>query len=84
MRCPGLFGAVALAFVVTQGAAAQTPSLLAPYAQPQTLVALPDGRKINLVCQGQGSPAVILTAGAGAIDRVVERYEQHTSEINTH
>jgi pimeloyl-ACP methyl ester carboxylesterase len=35
------------------------------YAKPQQRVALPGGRTINLVCVGQGSPVVILTAGAG-------------------
>lgn len=35
------------------------------YAKPQQRIALPGGRAINLVCVGQGSPVVILTAGAG-------------------
>jgi pimeloyl-ACP methyl ester carboxylesterase len=35
------------------------------YAKPQQRVVLPGGRAINLVCVGQGSPVVILTAGAG-------------------
>ena len=33
------------------------------YAQPGKLVALPDGRHINLRCTGTGSPTVILEAG---------------------
>lgn len=35
------------------------------YAQPQTLAALPDGRRIHLRCMGSGAPTVILTAGLG-------------------
>jgi pimeloyl-ACP methyl ester carboxylesterase len=45
------------------GAVAQPVADL--YAKPQTHVALAGGRTINLVCVGQGSPVVILTAGAG-------------------
>lgn len=33
------------------------------YAQPRQLVALRDGRRINLFCLGSGSPTVIFTAG---------------------
>lgn len=35
-------------------------------ARPGQLVALPDGRRLNLVCTGRGSPTVILEAGFGA------------------
>lgn len=35
------------------------------YGAPQQLVKLPDGRRINLYCQGHGSPTVVLTAGQG-------------------
>ncbi|HKP80084.1 MAG TPA: alpha/beta hydrolase [Phenylobacterium sp.] len=35
-------------------------------ARPGRLVALPDGRRLNLVCSGRGSPTVILEAGFGA------------------
>lgn len=38
---------------------------LLPYAAAKDAVRLPDGRALNLVCMGQGSPTVILTAGAG-------------------
>jgi pimeloyl-ACP methyl ester carboxylesterase len=38
---------------------------LVPYADASHAVRLPDGRQLNLVCMGQGSPTVILTAGAG-------------------
>jgi pimeloyl-ACP methyl ester carboxylesterase len=33
------------------------------YSAPQRLVALPDGRKMNLYCLGQGGPTVVLDAG---------------------
>ena len=38
---------------------------IAPYLTPQKLVPIEDGRTINLVCIGHGSPTVILTAGLG-------------------
>ena len=37
-----------------------------PYAQPGRLVRLADGRALNLVCSGRGSPTVILESGFGA------------------
>lgn len=49
--------------VLTQNAAAQPT--LDIYAGPQQRIAMEDGRKLNLVCIGQGSPTVILTAGTG-------------------
>jgi pimeloyl-ACP methyl ester carboxylesterase len=66
MRIPVVCGAAVMVLALAQ-AQAQSPaqSPLALYEKPQALAALPDGRKINLVCQGQGSPVVILTAGAG-------------------
>jgi pimeloyl-ACP methyl ester carboxylesterase len=36
-----------------------------PYLTPQQLVQIGEGRTINLVCLGQGSPTVVLTAGLG-------------------
>jgi pimeloyl-ACP methyl ester carboxylesterase len=38
---------------------------LAAYASTKNSAHLPDGRVIHLVCMGQGSPTVILSAGAG-------------------
>jgi pimeloyl-ACP methyl ester carboxylesterase len=38
---------------------------LVPYADSSHAVRLPDGRALNLICMGEGSPTVILTAGAG-------------------
>lgn len=36
---------------------------LAPYASEKDTVTLPDGRRLHLVCMGQGGPTVILLAG---------------------
>jgi pimeloyl-ACP methyl ester carboxylesterase len=44
---------------------ALTDRSLVPYASSRDAVRLPDGRQLNLVCMGEGSPTVILTAGAG-------------------
>jgi pimeloyl-ACP methyl ester carboxylesterase len=38
---------------------------LSSYARPGTLVKLPGGGRLNLRCTGNGSPTVLLTAGAG-------------------
>ncbi|CAN5633276.1 alpha/beta hydrolase [soil metagenome] len=46
--------------------AAQAEDLLGAYASPQTLVTLPDGRKLNFHCSGVGSPLVILDGGWSA------------------
>ncbi len=56
-------------FVATPaGRAAPAPSIeqqIAPYLTPQRLVRVGEGRTINLVCLGHGSPTVILSAGLG-------------------
>ncbi len=36
------------------------------YASPQQLVRLPDGRRMNVVCFGNGAPVVVLESGGGA------------------
>jgi pimeloyl-ACP methyl ester carboxylesterase len=48
-------------------------STLDSYAEPQTLVSLPDRRRLNLHVTGEGSPTVILAAGfaGGALDWVL-------------
>jgi len=49
-------------------AAAPAPALedkLTPYLTPQRLVSVGEGRSINLVCLGQGSPTVLITPGLG-------------------
>ena len=38
---------------------------ITPYLKPQLVVPIAEGRTINLVCLGQGSPTVVLTAGLG-------------------
>ena len=46
--------------------AVAAPKAADPYAQPGRLVRLADGRSLNLVCSGRGSPTVILESGFGA------------------
>jgi pimeloyl-ACP methyl ester carboxylesterase len=46
-------------------AAAASQELVGPYLTPQKLVHVGEGRTINLVCLGHGSPTVILSAGLG-------------------
>ena len=41
----------------------ETAEQIAPYLKPQRLVPIAGGRTINLVCLGQGSPTVLLSAG---------------------
>jgi pimeloyl-ACP methyl ester carboxylesterase len=51
---------------------AASPALAAPplppdtYRHPAQLVSLLDGRKMNLLCLGEGSPVVVLDAGYGS------------------
>jgi pimeloyl-ACP methyl ester carboxylesterase len=57
------------AFVATRAISATPASTpedgMTPYLTPQRVVPIEKGRTINLVCLGQGSPTVILTAGLG-------------------
>jgi pimeloyl-ACP methyl ester carboxylesterase len=41
------------------------PSLAAKVLSEGALVALPDGRRMHMVCAGEGAPAVVLDYGAG-------------------
>lgn len=59
-----LLGAYALGDNPPASQVVPDPSL-AVYAKPQLLVKLRDRRRIHLFCLGNGSPAVILTAGLG-------------------
>jgi pimeloyl-ACP methyl ester carboxylesterase len=64
-------GALALEPLLAAPASGQPPApaavdpSLAAYASTKDSAHLPDGRVIHLVCMGQGSPTVILSAGAG-------------------
>lgn len=57
----------ALALSFSGAASAQTPPnpWWDSYFANATRVALPDGRRINLYCQGKGAPTVVLDAGLG-------------------
>jgi pimeloyl-ACP methyl ester carboxylesterase len=66
MRWAGLFGMAALLqqHVATAQVQAVAPDpRLAPYSSTKDSVRLPDGRTIHLVCMGEGSPTIILSAG---------------------
>jgi len=62
--------AVATLLALAATSSSLTPQAIAgfsnPYAQPGRLVRLPDGRAINLVCVGRGSPTVVFESGFGA------------------
>lgn len=55
---------IAALAVATAAQAAPLPP--ETYYAPHQLVTLPDGRKMNLFCLGQGSPIVVLDAGYGS------------------
>ena len=57
---------------------------LSAYEHAQTLVRLPDGRRINLLCTGQGSPTVVLEAGGGDDNltyRVLQAHVAHFTRV---
>ena len=61
-------GLLIAVLALSNGASAQTPvpnPWWDGYFTGSTRVALPDGRRINLYCQGKGSPTVVLDAGLG-------------------
>jgi pimeloyl-ACP methyl ester carboxylesterase len=62
--------ATVLGFTSAQGYAQTPPQSLPPalqvYLEASHTVTLDDGRKLQLVCMGQGSPTVVLAAGSGA------------------
>lgn len=58
-------GALLIILATLAAGHTQAQTLSPAYAAPQQRVTLPDGRHLNFVCQGQGSPTVIMTAGAG-------------------
>jgi pimeloyl-ACP methyl ester carboxylesterase len=67
-----------LAMMLAAGASAQTPAADPPpsaYAQAIHPVALPDGRRINMACMGQGSPTVVMTAGLGSFSLTFVRVQ---------
>lgn len=58
--------ALILATLLSTAAQAAEPLSPSTYAKPAQLVALPDGRQINLFCLGSGAPTVVLDAGWGS------------------
>lgn len=55
---------VLLLATLTPNVPARADSPFAPYASPQQRVQVAPGRSIHVICMGQGSPTVILSAGA--------------------
>jgi pimeloyl-ACP methyl ester carboxylesterase len=60
----GLAAALCLSAGLAQAAPAPDPARDA-YERPQILADVGSGRKIHLVCMGQGSPTVVFTSGLG-------------------
>jgi hypothetical protein len=58
-----LSGALATARASQAAPTAAIQEQIIPYLTPQQLVQIDKGRAINLVCLGQGTPTVVLTAG---------------------
>ena len=58
--------ALLLAAALLAATPAAAEDLLDAYASPQTLITLPDGRKLNFHCAGVGSPLVVLDGGWSA------------------
>jgi pimeloyl-ACP methyl ester carboxylesterase len=76
-----LLTVISPALAAAQGAApAQAKaSEITPYLKPHLVVPIAQGRTINLVCLGQGSPTVILTAGLGGWSWVWYRIQSSLS-----
>ncbi len=61
--------AIAVCFLAATAWAAETPLQVidgATYTQPQRMVEVEPGRRLNLYCTGTGSPTVVLESGLGA------------------
>lgn len=56
---------------------------LARYAEPARLIALEDGRRINIDCRGSGSPVVLLEAGWGSTTLAWASIHDAVAEITT-
>jgi pimeloyl-ACP methyl ester carboxylesterase len=73
-----LLAAVWAATAVVPAAAspqAEFPPEIGPYLTPQRLVRVDKARTINLICLGNGSPTVVLTAGLGSWSVVWRRVQ---------
>jgi pimeloyl-ACP methyl ester carboxylesterase len=53
----------------------------AAYEHAQTLIAFPDGRRLNLFCIGTGTPVVILEAGGGDDSLTFRRVQGRLSTV---
>ena len=59
-----LYALLVAALATVQSSGALSPDF---YLKPQTLVPLPDGRKVNFFCMGEGTPVAIIEQGWGGI-----------------
>ncbi len=75
------FTILSLAPASAQPAASRAtdPGQVTPYLKPQLLVPIAEGRTINLVCLGHGSPTVVLTPGLGGWSWVWYRIQAQLS-----
>lgn len=53
----------------------------AAYEHPQRLVSLPDGRRINMFCTGNGTPVVIMEAGGGEDSLTFRRLQPRVASV---
>src|SRR4051812_10638340 len=60
------FAMLLLLALLAGGCGAVAEGARGPYGHPARLVRLPDGRALNLVCQGRGAPTVLFESGYGA------------------
>jgi len=68
---------VAMPVAVPSSTVDATPSEV--YAKPQTLVAVEGRRRLNVYCEGTGSPTVLLDAGGGGSSYVWREVQQPLS-----
>lgn len=83
-RIRGLLACVACIMPLAIAKGAPSDPTLDLYASPQHLVRLDNGRQMNMLCQGSGSPVVILEAGAGGSTlewRSVQRKIAQTTRV---
>ena len=71
----GRLGMAALLGILALAGAACAADPMEIYAKPQRIVRLPDGRRMNLYCQGDRGPVVMLDAGLGGTTMAWEKVQ---------
>ena len=74
--------ALALALLSASGGYAAPPPANEASAHPGQLARLPDGRRLNFRCSGQGSPTVILEGGYAATSLAWTRVRSQVEKTN--